>query len=137
MLSRLPRIREVRLDDNANAPRSMAAVAENPAFFLIFHKFIHSSEAEAHFQDADTRKQVGFMLDFIQESRALYKEPDKAKTISMAKAMWVSHMAPNAPLAIDLISTQMKANMCSLIDAGCSPSVQDARGAASATARSH
>ena len=91
---------KVRIDDDANAPRTMEKIVENPAFFFIFHKFVLSVDAH--------REEMGAVLDFIQEVRNIYGEPDIEIAHSLATSLWRTHMSPEARRPLECLSEHAK-----------------------------
>ena len=99
---------EVRIDESVDAPRTMAAIAANPAFFLLFHKWVLSSEVR--------RRELGAAIDFIQGVRAMAREPDRLQNADLAKTLYRDHMATGAPRPLECLSRELCTNMGVLLD---------------------
>lgn len=115
MASRLRKVNEQDLTEIENvisgdthAPQTMNAISENPAFFLILHKFVLGSQRWGLV--------LGPTLHFIQESHLLFDEPDVDRLAQMVRALYEQHLTKSATKPLSCISDKMRAEVGMVVD---------------------
>lgn len=93
---------KVKIDGASDAPSTMAALTANPAFFLIFHKFILSLKHTA---------ELSPILDFLQKVNSIKGEPDVRVASALANHIFEDHMAPDATALLSCLSEKMRLEM--------------------------
>ena len=79
---------KVKIDNGADVPRTMAAVSANPAFFLIFQKYVLTT---------NSKEELGPALDFIHKVHSIASEPDVKLAWDMVKEVDTEYLKTNAP----------------------------------------
>ena len=98
---------EMTMKAGVNAPTTMAAAADIAAFFLILHKFVLASRRFS--------KAFGPMLNFIQEARSLFNEPDINQLKYMVQTLFHQHIAKEAPQPLPCLSDKMRDDLINTV----------------------
>ena len=77
---------ELTVTEGSNAPSTMKAIADNPAFLIILHKFVATLPG--------AEKKLMPVLEFVNEVKRLQQEPDPAQLRKLIQLIHSRHMAP-------------------------------------------
>ena len=94
---------------DTHAPKNISAISENPAFFLILHKFVLGSNKFS--------PTLGPTLNFIQECRSLLDEPDVDNLATTVRALFQQYIVKGASEPLPCLSEKMRSDVTAVINA--------------------
>ena len=83
---------EIVIDAESSAPKSVAALSDNPAFFMIFHRYVRSSE--------DRTRQWGHLVAFVHMVRQLQREANPAVRQALTRQLVEDYLGANSRRSI-------------------------------------